>query len=207
MRSLVVLPLALVCSGCTSVNHYASPVIAPPRTYSVVAAFEATEVVRTKRAAPFDDAKTTTRTLVLYPALIGRIGLTRRLELGGAAHPGRVGVEAKIGVVTDGAVRVSVLAAPALQGGAFVGDVPVLVGLRVHDRLELVVSPGVAYARPVVERSQGYPSGVLARGGIAAIVYVVPSFALVPEVSASTALVGDTPLWATAGLGLRGDIQ
>lgn len=203
--------LAVACSACTSVNHYASPSLLAPGKISVVVAAGATEVQRERKIPPFGTARTTSRALVLYPTLMGRFGVLPRLELGGSLTPGGVGAEAKVGLLTGGpngeGIRLAVLAAPALQGGAFVVDAPVLVGLPLHERVELVASPGVAYAKPLVPQSRSYPSGVLARGGLAVFVRIAKQIALVPELTASTALHGDTRLWATAGLGLRGDVR
>lgn len=204
---LVSFPLASSALGCTSVNHYATARMLRPGQASYGGALEATQLTREKPAPPFAAARTTTRTVSLFPALFARYGVHERVEIGGTLHAARIGGELKVGVVGGEApgVRVAVLAAPAFQGGAFVADVPVLVSVPLHERVELTASPGLAVVRPLFGNEKDIPDGTFARGGLAVAVRVGPRVRLVPEITASTSLIGDTPLWATGGLAVVGD--
>ena len=198
----------LGATGCTSVNHYASARLLTPRRASIGGAFEATQVVRTRPSGSFADARTTRRVYSLYPVFFARDGVLSWLEIGGTLHPARLGGELKIGIVRGDATgpSVSVLVAPALQVGAWVADVPVLVSVPLHDRVELTASPGLAVAKLIIGDELYAPSGFLARGGLAVSVRVAGPVRVIPELTASTSLIGDTPLWATAGLGVAGEL-
>jgi hypothetical protein len=197
----------LACTGCTSVNHYNSGRLLPRRATSVVSAIEATRIDRTQHTPPFGDTTVSTRSLVLYPVLMVRHGLTDGIEGGLMAHPGRVGMELKLGLVGDGATRgphVALLLAPALQPASAVLDAPILATVPLATWAEITASPGLAIASPLVSSSRS-PSGAFVRAGVALALLLPGRLRIVPEATVSTAFIGDTRLWTTAGVGLGGD--
>ena len=193
-------------SGCTSVNHYATPRVLPRGETSVSGAVEAGQVTRSNGAPSFPNAKATSRSLALYPTLRVRRGVHERVELGATIHPSGPGGELKVALASKGDdAWLTLLVAPALLAGTFIVDAPLLARVAVHERVDLVVSPGLAVAAPVLD-NRLLPNGFFARGGLGASLSLGRGLRVMPEITLASAIVGRTPLWATGGIAFSGQL-
>lgn len=137
---------------------------------------------------------------------MARRGFAERLELGFGVRPTGLGGELKLGLWDGGdRGRAALLLAPSIQAANAIIDAPVLVGMRLHDRVDVFASPGIAASRGLVDNRVA-PSGLLARAGLGASVRVAGDLRVVPEVSVATGIVGEPSQWVNGGVGLAGEI-
>ncbi len=206
--------LALLLSGCMTANGYTTPRTLAPGQAVVTVAPEVTFNAAERGGAGGLPARTSSRFgyQVLPPSALVRVGLAPGADVGFALRSGLVpGVDVKYNFYRSDAVDLAVrpglqgFVAPADKGaeGWMHADLPLMIGAHLGERVTLVASPGVAYARAYRIDDLGYPSpGAAGRLGLGVEVGLGRNVALVPEVTAIHSLGGDRRVWLSGGIGV-----
>lgn len=203
--------LALPLAGCQTANSYAIPDTLGRHRGGVAVALEGSHVRSTAKqeGALFPERVSSSTGYSVFPTVIGRYGLTDSVEAGIALRSLiSVGAEVKVQVLR-GPVGVALMPGAQATVGQQVVDLPVLLGVKLGEPAQIVLSPGVAYARSSAPKNEFrhlvlQHSTPLGRLGAGVRLRVSRSLAIHPEVTAMQALDGSKDRWVTLGIGLIG---
>jgi hypothetical protein len=199
----------LGATGCLATNTYATPDVIPAGRWEVSAAAEGGLVTRTLgpdprggvgRGQDFPHRVVTQEQLVVVPTLVvARLGLSERVDVavGGPLLPR---LDAKI-QLAKGPVPVAIDPTArflVFDGSGWQVDLPLLVGVRLGERVMLLASPGVSYASAAVSQDER-ERGAWARLGGGIRVHVGRAF-VQPEVTGMAEWAGANGKWVSAGL-------
>lgn len=185
--------------GCYSANRYDVPDTMPQGNYRFTAALEAARVSRERTDPRFGSATEKHEHLALVPNVVGRYAVAEGFELGVTLGPTRSTAEAKVRLL-DG---LALAPGGGLSGGIVLLDVPLLARARLHERVSLVMAPGVAFAKALGQPDDIQPAGWLLRAGFGLRVRVTEAFAIMPEVTTMTSTGSPAVNWTTVGLGFQ----
>ncbi|HEU4406496.1 MAG TPA: hypothetical protein VFS43_14620 [Polyangiaceae bacterium] len=206
-------PLAPLLAGCMTANGYTTPRAVEPGKVNVTLAPEMAYVGRERPGEAGLPTREESRFsyATVPPAVAVRIGVARDVDVGLNVRSAFVpGVDLKYnfyqGETFDLAVRPGVQGFGTDNDGArswYHADLPILVGARVGERVTIVASPGIAYAKANRITSLGYPStGAAGRLGLGVQIGLGKRFALFPEVTMVQSLGSERTLWLSGGLGI-----
>lgn len=199
MRSAPCFILAWSLFGCYSTSRYDTPATLPPRKAQVTAALEGGRVHRERVDPRFGVVADRREFLVLTPTTSVRVGVAEGIEVGGTFGPSRLTAETKFRLMD----RLAFAPGGGLLGDVVLVDAPLLAGAQLHERLELVLSPGISWATAPGESDAIRPEGLFLRAGFVARLRVFGPLSLVPEVTTMTSATSPRIAWTTAGLGFQ----
>lgn len=199
LRSAVCGVVALLHLGCYSTSRYDVPATMPRGKTRLTTALEVGRIRRERQDPRFGTVSDTHEHLALLPVVVGRHAVADGFELGGTVGTTRLTVETKARLLDNLAFA---------PGGGLLGDVllvdaPFLAGAQLHERLTLVASPGVSWARALGKNDTVRPDGWFLRAGVGLRIAVVGPFALLPELTTMASTSGPLVTWTTAGLGFQ----
>jgi hypothetical protein len=206
-----VLASAVPSAGCLATNTYTTPEALSPGQIEVALAPEVSFL--TRKLGPTEGGRfpahreSLVEANVLFPTAVARLGVVRRVDvaLGGGGSLPRADfkvqlIEGALAVALDPTARTTFVSESPWEV-----ELPVLLGGRLSERVYLLSSPGVAYARVPTLQGNGAPtdtdaSAVWARFGGGVRIHVSTSVALQPEGSFLTTVHGARGQWSSAGI-------
>lgn len=205
--SLWVLPLA----GCQTANSYAIPDTLGRHRGQLVVALEGNHIRSTAKeeGALFPERVSKSTGYSVLPTVIGRYGLTDSVEAGIALRSYiSLGADVKVQVLR-GPLGIALMPGGQVTVGQQMIGLPVLLGVKLGEPAEVVLSPGVAYVHSSAPKNEFrhlvlQHSTPLGRLGAGVRLRVSRSVAVHPEVTAMQALDGSNDRWITLGVGLIG---